>query len=223
MSPWLQDIAAPHVLRTTSHNRSDQHRPTRYSSSRTPPLRDPTPTPCPPVSLKSAAPSRSLQSSNCGRPWAYPSIPPHLSRALPPAIAHSSQCRCTKKHPPRLICLVATSKPAVAADPLGSAGGRARNALAAPRDCAGGGRRVGEHGRAIIIGREVPAANVLVEGDRVVEHPCTRTHEAGRHGDAEARGGCEEGCGGAGRDAQLVLVTLAMFQLLMSWLKEVAP
>ena len=36
------------------------------------------------------------------------------------------------------------------------------------------------------------------------------------------REGCEEGCRGAGRDAHLVFVTLAMFQLLMSWLKEVA-
>ena len=43
-----------------------------------------------------------------------------------------------------------------------------------------------------------------------------------KHGEAEAEGGCEEGCRGAGRDAHSVLVTLAMFQLLMSWLKEVA-
>ena len=68
----------------------------------------------------------------------------------------------------------------------------------------------------------VPAADVLVEGERVAEHICTRTHEAGRHGDAEAEGGCEEGCRGKGRDAQAVFVPLAMFQLLMSWLKEVA-
>ena len=33
----------------------------------------------------------------------------------------------------------------------------------------------------------------------------------------------QEGCRGAGRDALSVLVTLLMSQLLMSWLKDVAP
>ena len=137
------------------------------SSWRTP-LETPPP-PCPPVSLKSAAPSRSSQCSSCGRPWPYPSIPPHLSRALPPP-SRTPLSVGVRRNTRRLICLVATSKPAVA--------GSARNALAAPRDCAGA-RRVGEHGQAIIvIGREVPAADVLVEGGRAAKHHCTCTHEA---------------------------------------------
>ena len=44
-------------------------------------------------------------------------------------------------------------------------------------------------------------------------------HTRRGHGEAGAEGGCEEGCRGAGRDAQWVFVTLAMFQLLMSGLQ----
>ena len=46
-------------------------------------------------------------------------------------------------------------------------------------------------------------------------------HTRRKHGDAEAEGGCEEGCRGAGRDALLVSVTLLMSQLLMSGLQPV--
>jgi len=151
----------------------------------------------------------------------HPSTP--LSRALPPP-SRTPLSVGVRRNTRWLICLVAPSKPAVAADPLGSAGGRARNALAIPRDCAGGARRVDEHGRAKSIGREVPAADVLVEGGQVAPlNIPAHAHTRRKHGEAEAGGGCEEGCRGAGRDARLVFSTLAMFQLLMSWLKEVAP
>ena len=46
-------------------------------------------------------------------------------------------------------------------------------------------------------------------------------HTRRKHGEAGAEGGCEEGCGGAGRDAPLVFVTPVMFQLLMSGLQAV--